>query len=106
MNITWEIVFAFVIGSIAVARATRLLVDDDFPPVMAVREWYMRHTSDKWSLLVECPFCAAIWFAIADTAWAFISDLHWTWWLLNFLLAGAYIAAMINVRDIPPEDAE
>lgn len=94
---------AFLVGTVAVARATRLVVDDDFPPVVWLREWYVRHTPERWGLLVECPFCVSMYFAIADTAWAFVSDLHWTWWFLNLLLAGAYLAAMICVRDLPED---
>ena len=104
MDLDLDMVFAFVIGSVSVARMTRLVVDDDMPMFMWFREWWITHTNDAWGILVTCPFCVSVWLAAADTAWAFGSDLHWTWWFFNLFLAGAYLAAMINVRDIPPED--
>lgn len=94
---------AFVIGSLAVARVTRLIVDDDFPPTMWLRRTYVSHTSEAWGKLVECPFCFSFWLAAADTGWAFGTKLHWTWWLVNLIFAGAYVAAMVTVRDLPPD---
>ncbi len=105
MTIDAEIIFAFVIGSIAVGRGTRLIVDDDMPVFKWFREkWVMfwvDRNKEEWGELVTCAFCVAIWLSAASTAWAFMSDLHWTWWALHIFLAGAYVAAMVNVRDVP-----
>lgn len=103
MIMNWGVVFAFLVGAVATGRAVRLFVDDDMPMFVWFREWWITHVPEKWQELVTCPFCMGIWLATANTAWAFISDLHWTWWFLNLMLAGAYLAAMINVRDVPSD---
>lgn len=107
MNMDIEVIVAMVVGTLAVGRGTRLFVDDDFPPVKWFREkwviWWVDRGQESWAELVVCPFCVSIYLAFANVFWAFVSELHWTWWFLNLLLAGAYVAAMINVRDIPPE---
>ena len=98
---------AFVVGVLAVARFTRLFVDDDFPPTAWLRDWYVRKTKDgPWSDLMQCPFCFATWPGLVNLVWAWASDLAWWWWLPNLWFAGIYLAGMVNVRDIPPEDAE
>lgn len=101
MTITLDIIAAFIVGSLAVGRLARLVVDDDFPPVMWLRGWYIRTVPEHWAELVACAFCIAFWFALADTLWAFVSDLHWTWWFFNLTFAGAYLGAIINKRDVP-----
>lgn len=97
------IVAAFV-AVVADARLARLVVDDDWPPML----WFRRHwdrilKQSSWSPLIECPFCVTPYFVAFTLAWAALSDLHWSWWLFHVWLAVAYLAAMLNVRDIPPE---
>ena len=103
MTFDLEFVMAVIIGTIAVARGTRLFVDDDMPLFSHFRTWWTLKMPTPWNELIICPFCTSVWLAGANTAWAFGSGLHWTWWFLNLMLAGAYVAAMINVRDIPVE---
>lgn len=108
---TWEVnlttIVAFIIGVIAVGRFTRLVVDDDFPPVAKIRDWYIVKTGDgPWSDLVQCPFCFATWPAIANLLLAWASDLAWWWWIPNLWFAGSYMAAMLNNRDIRQECCE
>lgn len=103
MTFDLEFVMAVIIGTIAVARGTRLFVDDDMPLFKQFREWFVITVRPPWNELIVCPFCTSVWLAGANTAWAFVSDLNWTWWFLNLLLASAYAAAMINVRDLPKE---
>lgn len=103
MTVDFEFIVAFVIGSIAIARATRLFVDDDMPLFKGFREWFVLTMPSGWNELIVCPFCVSIYVATVNVAWAFASNLHWTWWALNLMLAGAYVAAIIEVRDIPPD---
>jgi len=107
MTMTLELLIAFLIGATAVGRATRLIVDDDMPVFKWFREtwvmFFVKRERPSVAELIVCPFCVSIWLAFGSTLWAFLSDLHWTWWFLHLMLAGAYIAAMINVRDIPAE---
>ncbi|RPJ71782.1 MAG: hypothetical protein EHM24_11295 [Acidobacteria bacterium] len=97
------IVAAFVVGVLAVARMTRLLIDDDFPPVAKLREFYVRRAPTSYESLVECPWCMSPWVALVDLAWAWGTGLHWTWWFANVWFAVAWLAAFLCARDIPPD---
>lgn len=106
-GVTWQtLVAAFVVGTIAVARMTRLVVDDDWPPMLALRRAWDRHVHGSWAPLVECPFCVSPYIAAVTIGWAVLSDLHWSWWLFHGWLAVAYLAAMLNTRDIPVEERD
>ena len=97
------LIAAFVVGVLAVARITRLIVDDTFPPVRAATDWYIRHTPEKWGALVECPWCVAPYITVVDMAWAWSTGLHWTWWFGNVWAAVSWLAAWLTLRDIPPD---
>ena len=103
---SYEHVIAFLVGVVATARIGRLVVDDDFPPMVWLREKYILAVPESWGMLVECPFCITVYIATVNLTWAWVSDLHWTWWFGNLLAAGCYLAAMIVVRDVPPETRE
>jgi hypothetical protein len=92
------LIVAFIVGVLGTARITRLLVDDDWPPV----EWLRQ----RWEGLAECPFCAAPWVALAETATAWAWDLPWWWWAGNVWMGGSYLASMLVARDLPPESRE
>lgn len=97
-------VWALVVGIIAVARLSRLVVFDDFPPMKWARlRWHVAMNENGWEKLVDCAFCAAPYLAAADMGWAYLSDLHWTWWVFNLWLAASYVAAMIVARDEPDD---
>ncbi len=121
----WEInattVAAFIVGVIAVSRLTRLIVDDDWPPMVWLRGAYLRalaslfhadqgdqqaRRATSWYHLVECPFCVAPWLALGSLGWAWGSGLAWHWWVFHLWLAAAYLAAILNVRDIPQDARE
>lgn len=93
---------AIIVGTLGTARATRLLVDDSYPPSAWVRDKWRALTNDgAWSSLVDCAFCAAPYIAAVNGAYAWASDLHWSWWMLNIWAAVAYASAIIVVRDTP-----
>lgn len=94
---------AFVLGVLTVARVTRLLIDDDFPPIAWVRTRYIGAVPEKWGKLFECPWCMAPYVAMADILWAWGSGLHWSWWLGNVWAAASWLAAFLTVRDLPPD---
>lgn len=53
-----------VAGWLAVYRATRLLQNDDVPPLPVVRDWLMaRYGTRPASALLDCPWCASVWIA-------------------------------------------
>ena len=105
---------ALLIGTVAVARFTRLATSDAYPPAVWLRlKWLNLTRNGKWSPLLTCPFCFAPYAAAADLAWAYSVDLTtwadlwsagWWWWAVNVWLAVSYAAAMIVVRDEPPEE--
>src|SRR4051812_13468325 len=97
---------AFVVGAVAVARATRLVTSDAYPPaVWARRQWVnatgSRHRTQDWAPLAECPFCFAPYAAAVDLAWCLWSGAQdgaesWSWgywwWAVNVWAAASYVA--------------
>lgn len=98
---------AFTVGTIAVARVTRLIVDDDYPPILWFRRmWDRVWGTSPWVALIECPWCVAPYIAAADLAWAVLTNIQPAWWIVNGWLAVAWIAAFMCMRDIPPDQRE
>lgn len=104
------LLIAAVVGTLAVARATRLVTADAYPPAEALRVWWSNRTDVHdgwragWGPLVTCPFCFAPYAAAVNLAWAYWSGLGTVWWLINVWAAVSYAAAMVVVRDEPPEE--
>jgi hypothetical protein len=97
---TLQILAAVVVGVVSVARLTRLLTQDTYPPAAWVRAKWSALTNDgPWSDLVTCPYCAAPYITAAVLAWGLLSDFHVSWWIVNGWLAASYAAAMVVVRD-------
>lgn len=118
---------ALVIGTLAVARAARLVTSDAYPPMQHLRVWWVskhelrdyHHKNGKrrgyqwqygWGPLLTCPFCFAPYAAAVDLAWAVAVPLDqwrdtwgagWWWWIVNTWAAVSYLAAMVVVRDEP-----
>lgn len=94
------VVAAVVVGVMGTARATRLISQDSFPPSAWLRDRWRRATDDgEWSVLITCPFCLSMYLTAANLAWALLSDLHISWWIVNGWLAASYAVAMVVVRD-------
>lgn len=118
---------AFLLAVVAVARATRLVVHDPYPPVQAVRmrwiTWQANRDWDPvlqqertgvahgWGSLVECPFCAAPYITAVTMAVAIWADvwepdlgsLAGWWWVLAVWATISYLAAILVLRDEPAE---
>lgn len=118
---------AYILGTLGIARATRLLVHDDWPPIRGLRlAWIQWHdTRDYnnaqsgdpahrhgwrygWASLVTCPFCMAPYptaLALAVTIATGVWTPGWSWagawWVLAVWASVSYLAAMIVVRDEP-----
>ena len=97
---------AVLVGILSAARLTRLIVDDEWPPVLWAKAQYQGRVPEQWSKLVSCAACAAPWAVLPVLAWALVSELHWTWWVFNGWLAGSYVATMIVWRDYPNGEAD
>jgi hypothetical protein len=92
---------AIIVAVLSVARTARLLIFDEFPPVVWLRirvlSWFPEDS--KWSVLLTCPFCMAPYLMAGMFGWAWLSDLHWTWWVINGWWAMSYLAATYVAYD-------
>lgn len=102
---------AAVASVLAVARWTRLVTSDTYPPMVALRQRFRAAVSyGPWEDLVVCPWCHAPWPMLVSLLWAWFGGLDpesWSgglWWLAHLWFALAYLASMVVVRDEPPED--
>lgn len=93
-------VLAFLVGILATARLTRLLVFDDFPPTKWIRsKWDDWTDNNGWNELLHCAFCASFYIGAFVVAIGFASGFHPAWWATCSVLAGSYVAAMIVASD-------
>lgn len=101
----FTVVAAVLIGVLSTARTARLLTFDDYPPAMWLRTKYLVAVGPdgKWAPLARCPFCLSPYLSVGMFGWAWLSDLHWTWWVINGVWAGSYLAASAVAYDEPPE---
>lgn len=100
MRIEFYYVAAAIVGTLGSARLVRLLVNDDYPPVVWLRMKWDRITNDgPWSKLVHCGWCASPYISAVILAWAYLSHLHLWWWLFNGWLASSYAASWVVFHD-------
>lgn len=111
-------VIAILVGILGVARLTRVIVFDTFPPAVWWRiRWDRMVPKEKggwfelWNKLFHCWWCLSMWVALACIAWwVWLTPLHvaWAlaWWVFWGALALGYIATMVIVRDDPNSDDE
>lgn len=110
MNIDYSNVIlllaAVAVVIVGVARATRLVVHDHYPPVRWFRSkwdhWTRIRSSGEngpWALLVHCHYCAAPYIMVVALAWGYFSSLHWTWWAFWGWLALSYAASILVSND-------
>ena len=100
-TLTSNLWLAVAVAILSVARTARFIIFDDFPPMKETRARILalyKEDSD-WRGLWECPFCLCPWLAIGMAGWMWLSDLHWSWWLINGIWAGSYLAAMVVAYD-------
>lgn len=97
---------ATIITIIAVARITKLITEDNWPPAQWARDkWFDLFAPESaWRELVICPFCAAPYIAAIDLTVAYFTNMHPLWWAFNIWLTVSYLAAIVVSRDIPAED--
>jgi hypothetical protein len=102
-------ILAILTGVTGVARLTRIVVYDDYPPAMWWRDTWGEITKHgPWEKLFTCWWCLAPWIAlVAILWWMFLIPLHpawmFAWWAWWGMLAAGYVATMIIVRDTPNE---
>lgn len=108
MHHAWYVwVAAAFIAIISVGRTARLLVWDDFPPIAWLRlKFFVKAGESPWKKLGECAFCLAPYLSVGMIAWMVLSDLHWTWWLVNGWWALSYLSAIVVSYDQPDGGAD
>lgn len=112
IDVTWEslplILLTIAVGVFGVGRITRIVVHDDFPPTKWLREHVEIWIGPAWGKLLNCPWCFSVWAAAGCIVWWIIGLqvewIGWAWWVIWGLLALAYVATMIYVRDEPDEE--
>lgn len=101
---------ALLLGTVAVARCTRLVTSDTWPPILWLRLRWLTWTANGgtarqgWEELFTCAFCFAPYASAGDAALAGFSGLAPWWWWLNVIPASAYLAAAFVARDEPPAE--
>lgn len=89
-----------VVTIISASRITRLLTFDAFPPIRWAREKFEdKFDGTGWEIIAFCPWCMSPWVTAALVGWGYGTDWDLYWWLFNGAIAGAYLAAMLMVRD-------
>ena len=91
-----------VVGIISSARVTRLLMSDDFPPVVKFRVWWDGKVTGLWNKLMHCMWCLAPRVVLLNIALAYVLDrygLQLWWFLANGWLAAAYASAWLVYHD-------
>jgi hypothetical protein len=89
----WSTVAAAVVGVLAAARLTRLIVYEAFPPAVWLRTRLAGR--GRWRDLVGCHYCTApyVTAVVLGAGWA----VGWSlwWWVPTVWLAASYVAAMV-----------
>lgn len=102
------VLLTLAVAIVGVARFTRVVVYDDFPPLTWWRETWADLVGERWGKLFNCWWCFAFWAALACIGW-YIGGLYaawamWAWWIWWGGLALAYLASMVIVRDGDEDD--
>jgi len=93
-------ILAFVVGTLSAGRITRLLTQDSFPPVVWFRiKWDDWTDESDWNKLFHCHWCLSFWVVVPIALWGWLSGLHESWWVINGIMAAAYVTPMIVERD-------
>lgn len=96
----FAIICAAIVGVLAAARVTRLIVFDSYPPVAWLRAWWHKVTKDgKWAMLVDCPYCASPYVAAVILLAGELSHYHRWWWIVCGWLAASYVASIVVSYD-------
>jgi hypothetical protein len=93
-------VIAFIVGILSAGRLTRLVVHDSFPPSVKFRMWWDDKTDGSlWNPLFNCHWCLSFWITLPIGLWAWLSNLHTSWWVFNAIMAASYVVPMVIERD-------
>ena len=91
-----------VVGIIAAARITRLVVADDYPLSIRLRIWWDKKVKGPWNKLLHCPWCFGPWATLLVGALAYGADqidLAWLWFVIFGWLAASYATSWLVFHD-------
>lgn len=87
-----------VVGIIAAARITRLVVVDDYPLIVKARIAWDNKVRGMWNKLLHCHWCFAPWATLVVGALAYACDqwgVAYVWFIVFGWLAASYLASMV-----------
>jgi len=103
----WLIAAAIAVAVLGVGRLSRILTYDDFPPAMAIRDWWTGLAPYAWRKLVTCYWCATPWIMLACIGWfaagLWVEWIAYAWWIFWGWLALSYASSIIIARDEPQD---
>lgn len=107
MNVLLHPVTLMVIGIVSVARMTRFVTYDDFPPMEWLRGRLVQVLPNRWGAVMVCPFCMAPYLMAVQIAW-FLATYHapqstfLIWWVLpHGWWAASYLSSIVVAHDQP-----
>lgn len=92
-----NVIVSLIVAALAVARITRLLVDDRL--TVRWRQWIVRRygTESLMSYLVHCPWCMSMYLAIPIMPIAALFPYPWVIGILA-IPAASMVAGLLNDR--------
>ena len=91
-----------IVGVIASGRITRLIVNDDYPPIVKFRIWWDNHVTGLWNKLMHCPWCLGPWVTLVVGFLAWLTDYYGVqigWWIVFGWLAASYATSWVVYHD-------
>lgn len=94
------LIVSLVVATLAVARLTVLLVDDQ------ITNGYRRWVVNRWgenslpSYLVHCPWCTSVWIAVLIMPVTTILATRGEWWPLRIMVAALAVPAASMVAGL------
>lgn len=89
------LIVSLVVGMLAVARLTRLLVDDEI--TIGIRRWVIRRYGEdsKMAYFIHCPWCTSIWISALVMPVAVLLPVVWTVAALS-IPAASMVTGLLN----------
>jgi hypothetical protein len=98
---TTETVLGLLVAVLGTARLTRIIAHDDYPPSEWVRAHWIALVGEGWGKLATCIWCAQPYVAAICIAWAYFSEMHWSWWVFWGWLALSQAGSTLLAYDEP-----
>lgn len=96
---------AFIIGVGSIARITRLITWDTYPPSAWLRSKWSALTHDgPWAVMLQCGYCFGLYAGLFVVGWAALDlrtdqEIDWPWWAFNAWMAMSYWGSIMMAYD-------